>query len=333
MVRMAVSAEVQLDTPKWSQTLTTFQVHTLKYVGHNKVRTELRRINSHQRSSKISLKEIISTYLSIDSFLRSPLPEEILPVPKPRLKLNAVEREIYEVLARKELYPEIVTLSRLIEELSGYRADKGLFVSLRERDEAQRLCFEESQLRAACVIQKTLKDDFNLILERVGLSEKESEDVSEQLFSLIIKSPSPSVMNYESFHSDAALFFLSQYDQIELIQVCLDYNKKFTHWDLINDSHCREAFEETLDREGVYSVGVRHAVMAQLFNPYSRFKKMMNSLSEDVLDRGILCFGEEDYSCKRKKLIDRLEDWPYSNLFFGKARQQLITSLAKNWIP
>lgn len=325
-----------------AQTMTMSVIPTegsLGVFGYSKVQLALQPVSKIDPASidEEALGEkvvgLLKSYPTFEAFLRGPVRAENLGVPRPILPLSPRERVVYNILAQKRLYPEVRTLSEVIEVFRDEIENQDYLLSLKERGEAQKKCFARSDYSFECTLTAGLEDKVSELVS-LGLKgntqHRGKEAISRALMNLILSKESPTVTSKEAFLSDSAHHWLNKRTVGDYLLLCIDHPKTFKTYELMGRTRCQEALGSLLEKEGVEEEAKRD-VFSALFNPYGVFKLMLDSLSETVMKRNIYCFSDSDQVCRRRKIAKRIEDWPYQGELSSRQIDRLVKAIALYW--
>lgn len=312
--------------------------------GYSKVQMSL----SHIRPVKLSqmdgdqlnakVEKLISSYSTFEGLLRGPFADSNLEVPRPALRLNSKEIEVYNVLAQEKLYPEMRVVSAIIKSLKREILERGSLLPLKERALIQTECFSKNNYSFSCLLAKGVTPKVESIL-REGISKEITSalDISRATDALLEiieeqseESESLVVARKDAFTADAAHHWMNRHSVKSLLLKCISFPEPFTTQQLVGQSRCQKAFQEDFSKSQLEGDTI-HDIVSMLMNPYGVFKLMVDSLGESALKFRIVCLTSDVYSCKWKRFDSRLEDWPYMNQFTLQEKRVLIRSLIRNW--
>lgn len=289
-----------------------------------------RQITGDARESR-SVLSIIKSYGSFEEIIRGPIPKDTLIIPEPLIPLTGLEQEVYRVLAVQYLYPEyrlVFEIGRLIHE----RVRKnGWFIDQVERAKAQDYCFKRKNLSQSCLLEQAFNPAIEAIIDSVnelynaGL---ESKMVRKEIVNLINRKGADSVYFREGFIADGAHYYQAKYNTGFHISLCLTYPKRFYAWELVGRARCEGAFKSHFEEKFSMDKSIQIRVLKHLFDPYSYFQLSMVSLSEEVLDRGVLCYNR---SCVNRKITERMNEWTYRDLLDSAELRRVIHKISELW--
>ena len=306
-----------------------------------KALTHIETENDHREHQKVL--QLLDKFSSLEELMRGSLTVKFSPLrnlgwslPAPEVNLEGKDKLVFEAIATRYLYPEV----RLVEAISEAINDKvnnyGFVVSKSQRKAAQEICRSQKDLTESCLLKHAIELVSKDISEQVALdyqSEIPAPMLSEALLHLIDKGGATSVYYRDAFYGEVSSDFLKTKSTFSLIEVCLTVGESFFAWELVGEKHCSKALEKYLSDEAQVGVKldsqVQAKVIKEFFNPFSEFQILMVSLSEDILNRGVLCYSQ---SCKRRKVLERLSEWSYANRFSNSQKRRLATLISKNWL-
>lgn len=334
MVRVVNAASPVTTTPIDDNHLGVFGYSKVQLSISALEKVDINQVPGDVLGEKVSL--LISQYPTFESFLRGPLRFQNLTIPEPKVSLTPKERRVYEVLAQATLYPETKALSEIIEAFRTKVESDGHIINLSERAPLQRECFKVGDYSLRCLYERAVEPK---VQQLVGQSlggefsphNQAIDIVSKEILKLILKRSSFLVMNHDSVMADSSHHWVARQSQVKLLLKCIQYPESFYVHELISQTRCRKALEEHLVKSSLEKKA-QSEIIEILFNPYGPFKRLVMSLSEELLNKGVLCFSTDSYSCKYKRLNKRFDDWSQRGLFNSRERLLLIQGLSKNWI-
>lgn len=282
------------------------------------------------------IQEIIAIHDSLEHLIARPMLSQGnslgLSVPRPNFEFNSLEKRLYEVLAVRYLYPEV----RLIHALSQILAQKlgrdGFLIGREERLELQKDCFAQNQFSEECLYENGFKPLILNAVESVNNEHEASlkpEGIYQQVLGLLEKGGQQSVVYWDAFAADAAGVYAEKQSIGDLLVSCVSYPRRFFAWQLVGPGRCDEAIKERLAKEGVKSKVLVSEILNRIMNPFSELQMALVSLSEEILNRGVLCFSD---ACVERKIDERISQWSYASELSASEKKALVKALAMWWL-
>jgi hypothetical protein len=290
------------------------------------------RVISGDRQENLKVLSILKSYDSFEEFLRGPIPKTVFNIPRSKVPLNKFEYQVYRVLAVQYLHPEyrlVFELSHLVNEQV---AAGGWFISHFERGKAQDHCFKKNDFSEDCLLNIAFTPVIKEFVEKVNLkyaSQLDLEDVTKEVLRLTKKKKSNSLYYREGFIADGAHFYQNKFSSGFHISLCISHPVSFRTWELIGSNRCEKVFKKHFEEQLIMDEAVQSRVLKYLFDPYSYYQLAMVSLTEDVLNRGLICYSND---CVRRKISERIEEWNYRSLLNNAQRRRIIYKISILWL-
>lgn len=290
---------------------------------------------------------LLKTFSSLEELMRgsltlswgSPLGRLGWSLPPTQISLGPKDESVFKALAIRYLYPEVRLVEALSEGLMQRVQKHGFVISRQQRVVAQNECLIQSDYTLDCVLNLSLKPVAAQLSEMVSQelgSTLPPQQLATELKSLIEQGGAQSALYVDAFVTSQSQQFLKSISTHELMMACLDGSESFFAWQIIGKRFCGTLFDERVFSNRESSVNkitidpeVAQVVKDDLFNPFSELQILMVSLSEEVLNRGVLC---RTASCKQRKVFGRLQEWTYKGRFTTKQKRDLAKAITKNWL-
>lgn len=280
------------------------------------------------------MAELIRSFTNFDGFLSGSIPESMLPIEMPELKLTKVEAQVYKVMARTVIYPESVYYLKLVKRMNRILSSNTSLISESEQQTAQSKCFAKNKLTLTCLYSKSLSAKLTKLLTSIGMSEEkdfEHDEIIEAIVALINKKAhTKNIVAKRLFFYEGAEHVLKNHSQMDLFAICVGNEKNFRYWQMESMTHCRSVWQKELG-----SLDMDAELESIFFRQVTKFDakvmRLVQGLSNSVLAPKTGC-AKKDKTCLEKVIKTRLSAWSLASDFSEGQIEDFSKSLAASFI-
>lgn len=280
------------------------------------------------------MAELIRSFANFDGFLSGAIPENVLPIEMPDLKLTKVEAQVYKVMARTVVYPESVYYLKLVKRMNRIFSSNASLISESEQQRAQSKCFAKNKLTLTCLYSKSLSAKLSKLLTSIGMTEEkdfEHDEIIEAVVAVINKKAhTKNIVAKRLFFYEGAEYILKNHSQLDLFAICIGNDKNFRYWQMESMTHCRSVWQKELG-----SLDMDAELESIFFRQVTKFDakvmRLVQGLSHKVLAPKTGC-SKKDKNCLEKVIKNRLSSWSDAEEFSTNQIEAFSKSLAANFI-